>query len=121
MNAFQTVDDYLSTVYDTRLEDVLCDGCLIGRPDIRLGDKAKILPRLLRAEREDDGGEYRAYDGVLFQTFDGEALFLGPTLQINFTPKVLLAAAFSAQVAGHAVDDSRALDQQANRVRHLIE
>jgi hypothetical protein len=53
---------------------------------------------------------HRAYDGVLFQTFDGEALFLGPTLQINFTPKVLLAAAFSAQVAGHAVDDSRALD-----------
>lgn len=65
MNAFQTVDDYLRTVYDTRLEDVLCDGCLIGRPDIRLGDKAKILPRLLRAEREDDGGEYRAYEGVL--------------------------------------------------------
>lgn len=53
---------------------------------------------------------HRAYDGVLFQTFDGEALFVGPTLQINFTPKVLLAAAFSAQVAGHAVDDSRALD-----------
>jgi hypothetical protein len=53
---------------------------------------------------------HRAYDGLLFQTFDGEALFLGPTLQINFTPKVLLAAAFSAQVAGHAVDDPRALD-----------
>jgi hypothetical protein len=31
-------------------------------------------------------------------------------LQINFTRKVLLAAAFSAQLAGHAVDDPRPLD-----------
>ena len=57
------------------------------------------------------GAEYdSAYDGLAFQTFDGHALFVGPTLQINFTPKILLAAAFSAQVAGHAVDDPRALD-----------
>jgi len=57
------------------------------------------------------GGEYdRAYDGLALQTFDGHALFVGPTLQINFTPKMLLAAAFAAQVAGHAVDDPRALD-----------
>jgi hypothetical protein len=53
---------------------------------------------------------HRAYDGVFFQTFNGEALYVGPTLQINITPKVLLAAAFSAQVAGHAVDDPRSLD-----------
>ena len=52
----------------------------------------------------------RAYDGLALQTFDGNALFVGPTLQINFTRKVLLAAAFMAQVAGHAVDDPRALD-----------
>ena len=52
----------------------------------------------------------RAYDGLAFQTFNGYALFLGPTLQINFSPKVLLAAAFMAQVAGHAADDPRALD-----------
>jgi hypothetical protein len=57
------------------------------------------------------GAEYdRAYEGVTLQTFDGHALFVGPTLQINFTPKILLAAAFSAQVAGQAVDDPRALD-----------
>jgi hypothetical protein len=57
------------------------------------------------------GAEYdRAYDGFAFQTFDGQALFVGPTMQINFTPKILLAAAFSAQVAGHAVDDPRPLD-----------
>jgi len=52
----------------------------------------------------------RAYDGVAFQTFNGHALFVGPTLQINFTRKVLLAAAFMTQVAGHAVDDPRPLD-----------
>jgi hypothetical protein len=52
----------------------------------------------------------RAYDGLVFQTFNGSALFAGPTLQLNFGPKMLLAAAFMAQVAGHAVDDPRALD-----------
>jgi hypothetical protein len=52
----------------------------------------------------------RAYDGLTLQTFDGHALFVGPTLQINFSRKVLLAAAFMAQVAGHAVDDPRPLD-----------
>jgi hypothetical protein len=57
------------------------------------------------------GAQYdRAYDGLAFQTFTGHALFVGPTLQINFSRKVLLAAAFSAQVAGHAVDDPRPLD-----------
>jgi hypothetical protein len=57
------------------------------------------------------GAEYdRAYDGLAFQTFDGHALFVGPNLQINITRKVLLAAAFMAQVAGHAVDDPRPLD-----------
>jgi hypothetical protein len=52
----------------------------------------------------------RAYDGLTMQTFDGHAIFVGPTLQINFSRKVLLAAAFMAQVAGHAVDDPRPLD-----------
>jgi len=51
-----------------------------------------------------------AYNGLAFQTFDGHALYLGPTLQINFSPKILLAAAFMAQVAGHAPNDPRALD-----------
>jgi len=52
----------------------------------------------------------RAYDGLTLQTFDGHALFVGPTLQVNITRKVLLAAAFMAQVAGQAVDDPRHLD-----------
>jgi hypothetical protein len=52
----------------------------------------------------------RAYDGLAFQSLSGHALFVGPTMQINFTRKILLAAAFSEQVAGHAVDDPRFLD-----------
>lgn len=57
------------------------------------------------------GADYeRAYDGLVFQAFSGHALFVGPTMQINFTRKILLAAAFSEQVAGHAVDDPRSLD-----------
>ena len=57
------------------------------------------------------GAEYdRAYDGLALQTFDGHALFVGPNVQINFTPHVLLAAAFFAQAAGQAVNDPRALD-----------
>ncbi len=52
----------------------------------------------------------RAYDGLTFKTFNGHALFVGPNLQLNVSRKVLLAAAFMAQVAGHAVDDPRPLD-----------
>ena len=57
------------------------------------------------------GAEYdRSYDGLALQTLQGQALFIGPTMQVNFTPRILLAAAFSAQVVGHAVDDLRAFD-----------
>ena len=51
------------------------------------------------------GGEaeyYRAYGGFGFNTLDGSAFYLGPTLHIQFSPKIFLAAAWSAQVAGHA-------------------
>jgi hypothetical protein len=65
MSDFKPVDAYLSATYGVGLEDVLCDGCLIGRPDIRLAEAVKVLPRLIRAEKEDDGGEYRTYEGVL--------------------------------------------------------
>jgi hypothetical protein len=59
------------------------------------------------------GGEveyYRAYDGLTFQAFDGSALYVGPTLNIQFNSKVMLAAAFSAQVAGQAVGETNNLD-----------
>ena len=65
MSEFKAVDDYLSGTYGLGLEDVLRDGCTMGRPDIRLGDAAKVLPRLMRAVKEEDGGEYVAYEGML--------------------------------------------------------
>jgi hypothetical protein len=59
------------------------------------------------------GGEvqyYRAYDGFGFDRFSGSALYIGPTLHIQFNPKVFLAAAWSAQVAGHADGEPGNLD-----------
>ncbi len=74
---------------------------------VALGLAFRVTPTLALGV----GAEYdRAYDGLALQILAGEALFVGPTMQINFTRKILLAAAFSAQVAGRAVDDPRALD-----------
>jgi hypothetical protein len=59
------------------------------------------------------GGEveyYRAYDGLAFRTFDGNALYVGPTLNVQFNSKIMLAAAFSTQVAGGAVGENHNLD-----------
>ena len=60
----KTVDDFLQAQYGLGLEDVLCDGCLIGRLDQRLG-AARLVLREQRVEREDDGGSFGAYAGVL--------------------------------------------------------
>jgi hypothetical protein len=59
------------------------------------------------------GGEiqyYRAFDGLGMQTFVGNALYIGPTMHIQMSGHVMVAAAFSAQVAGHAIGDDRSLD-----------
>jgi opacity protein-like surface antigen len=59
------------------------------------------------------GGEteyYRQYDSLGFSAKLGEALYVGPTLHIQFTPKIMLAAAFSTEVAGRATGESRNLD-----------
>jgi hypothetical protein len=59
------------------------------------------------------GGEveyYRAYDGFDLRTFNGHALFAGPTLYIQFTNKIVLSLAYSTQVWGHAAGESHSLD-----------
>ena len=61
----KTVDDFLQARFELGLEDVLCDGCLMGRLDQRLGAGARLVLREQRIEREDDGGEFGAYAGVL--------------------------------------------------------
>jgi len=65
MTALKTVDDYLFARFGIGVEDVLRDGCAIGRPDIRVAGAAKVLPRLVRAVREEDGGEFANYQGML--------------------------------------------------------
>jgi hypothetical protein len=59
------------------------------------------------------GGEveyYRAYEGLGLSSFSGNAVYVGPTLHIQFTPKIFLAAAWSYQVSGHAQGEIGSLD-----------
>lgn len=59
------VDAYLQTQYGLGLEEVLCDGCLIGRLDQRFGLTSRLVLREQRVEREDDGGAFGTYAGIL--------------------------------------------------------
>jgi hypothetical protein len=43
----------------------------------------------------------RHYDGLLFRTFTGDAVYLGPTLFWRIDRKVLMSGAWETQVAGH--------------------
>jgi hypothetical protein len=45
----------------------------------------------------------RHYEGVAFNSFTGDAVYLGPTFYWKIAPKVLMSAAWEAQVAGHEV------------------
>ena len=50
-------------------------------------------------------GYFRKYaQGVLPNTYEGQALYLGPTLYVQLTRKAFLAATFATQVAGGGVD-----------------
>ncbi len=51
-------------------------------------------------------GYFRKYsNGVNLKTFEGEAVYVGPTLYVQLTRKAFLQAAFSTQIAGHAVSE----------------
>jgi hypothetical protein len=59
------------------------------------------------------GGELRylrAYEGLLPQTFAGDALYLGPTLFWHFVPNAWLAAAWNVQIAGGEMGNPKRLD-----------
>jgi hypothetical protein len=43
----------------------------------------------------------RHYDGLLFKTFTGDAVYLGPTFFWRIDRKILMSAAWETQVAGH--------------------
>lgn len=51
------------------------------------------------------------FEGSFLNRFEGNALFLGPTISAHFLPNAIFQATLSAQVAGHAVDEpNRRLD-----------
>jgi hypothetical protein len=59
------------------------------------------------------GGELRylrKYEGLAFRSFQGEALYLGPTLSWQATDKVSVSAAWNTQIAGHAKGQPGSLD-----------
>ncbi len=59
------------------------------------------------------GGEleyYRSHSSFGLGNFDGAALYAGPTLHIQFNPKIFLAVAWSTQFAGHASGDPGQFD-----------
>jgi len=58
-----------------------------------------IEPLLIGAEL----GYYRHYDGYAFDTYTGDALYIGPTFYLKLTPKMFMTAAWSAQVTGQDV------------------
>jgi hypothetical protein len=65
MHSYEAVDEFLMARSGLRLEEVLCDGCFIGRLSVLLGERARIMPRLVRSTVESDGGLANLYEGIL--------------------------------------------------------
>jgi hypothetical protein len=66
----------------------------------------------------------RHYDGAGFNTFTGDATYLGPTFYWKIAPKVLMSAAWETQIAGHESGVPSALDLtdfSQQRARLLLE
>jgi hypothetical protein len=66
----------------------------------------------------------RHYEGLAFNTFTGDAVFLGPTFYWQVTPKILVSAAWNTQIAGHETGVAPALDLtdfSHQRARLLLE
>jgi hypothetical protein len=66
----------------------------------------------------------RHYDGAAFNSFTGDAVYLGPTFYWKIAPKVLMSAAWETQITGHEPGISSALDLtdfSHHRARLLLE
>jgi len=66
----------------------------------------------------------RHYEGAAFNTFTGDAVFAGPTFYWQISPKILMSAAWNAQIAGHETGIAQALDLtdfSRQRARLLLE
>lgn len=74
------------------------------------------------SERVFIGGEVRyerAHDGMAFDRFAGQGLFIGPSLYARLTEAIWISVVWSAQIAGNAAGDGRTLDL-VNFERHLV-
>lgn len=59
------------------------------------------------------GGEVwylRHFDGVGLIAFTGDAVYVGPNLYLQISPKVFVTAAWNTQVSGHEVGEPAKLD-----------
>jgi hypothetical protein len=65
------------------------------RPGVLIGGEARYM---------------RSFDGLGLDRFSGHALFVGPTFYARFSEKILMSAAWTTQVAGHAHNETGALD-----------
>jgi hypothetical protein len=69
------------------------------------------------------GGEVwylRHYDAANLSAFSGDAVMLGPTLYVQFTPKMFMTAAWNTQVWGREIGNPVALNLaefQRNRAK----
>ena len=52
----------------------------------------------------------RHYEGVWFNTYTGDAVFVGPTIYVQIASKMFMTAAWNSQVAGYEVDGSSSLN-----------
>lgn len=78
------------------------------RPGILVGGEARYL---------------RRYDGLGFDAFAGQAVFVGPTVYAAISDRAWFTLAYSAQVAGHEVGHPAALDLRGferHQVRFLF-
>jgi hypothetical protein len=60
----------------------------------------------------------RHYEGSWFNTFTGDAAFVGPTIYVQLSRKVFMTAAWNAQVWGREVDDPGSTLNLAEFSRH---
>jgi hypothetical protein len=72
-------------------------------PDVAVGGEVRYL---------------RKYEGIGLRHFEGDALYLGPTLHVQLTKKAFLSLGWSTQVAGHEAVDRR---ERATAIASAIE
>lgn len=68
------------------------------------------------------GGEVRylrAYESTGWGNFSGEAVFAGPSIFVMLAPRATMTLAWNAQIAGHVVGETGALDLK-NFERHQV-